>query len=203
MPHTLPVLSYSFDALEPVIDSKTMEIHHSKHHAAYVEKLNAALNGLDEWKNEQVEDILKNIKDIPSDIRQSVINNAGGHANHSLFWEILTPNGEKNPTGELLNKINETFGNFETLKEKMNLAGMNRFGSGWVWLVVQNNNLEIYSTQNQDSPLMEGKFPILGIDVWEHAYYLKYQNKRADYLNQIWEVINWTKVVELFNQAKQ
>lgn len=202
MPQSLPKLSYNYNALEPVIDAMTMEIHHSKHHAAYVDKLNAALEGVEDWKNEPVEDILRNINEIPSDVRQSVINNGGGHANHTLFWEILTPGGSKDPTGELLEKINSTFTDLADLKEKMNTAGTSRFGSGWTWLVISNGNLEVYSTANQDSPLMEGKTPILGIDVWEHAYYLKYQNKRPDYLTAIWEVINWTKVEKLFSQTK-
>jgi Fe-Mn family superoxide dismutase len=187
----LPELGYSFDALEPYIDAKTMEIHHDKHHAAYVEKLNAALEKVPQWQGKSIEEILSNIKDIPEDVRTAVQNNGGGHHNHTLFWESMKPGGSKEPNGKLLEQIKSSFGSFEEFKAKMTEAGVSRFGSGWSWLVSSNDKLEVYSTANQDSPLMEGKAPVLGVDVWEHAYYLKYQNKRPDYIEAWWNVVNW------------
>jgi Fe-Mn family superoxide dismutase len=187
----LPELGYSFDALEPYIDAKTMEIHHDKHHAAYVEKLNAALEKVPQWQDKSIEEILSNIKDMPEDVRTAVQNNGGGHHNHTLFWETMKPGGSKEPSGKLLEQIKSSFGSFEELKAKMTEAGVSRFGSGWSWLVSSNDKLEVYSTANQDSPLMEGKAPVLGVDVWEHAYYLKYQNKRPDYIEAWWNVVNW------------
>ncbi|GAA0296042.1 Fe-Mn family superoxide dismutase [Gracilibacillus halotolerans] len=199
---TLPELPYAYDALEPHIDKETMNIHHTKHHNTYVTKLNEALEGHDDLAGKSIEEILANLDAVPENIRTAVRNNGGGHANHSLFWTLLSPNGGGNPEGELADKINETFGSFEKFKEEFANAGAGRFGSGWAWLVVNNGNLEITSTPNQDTPISEGKTPILGLDVWEHAYYLKYQNKRPDYIAAFWNVVNWDKVTELYNQAK-
>ena len=197
----LPNLPYSFGALEPNIDAKTMEIHHDKHHEGYVKKLNAAVEGT-EFADKDVVEILKNINEVPENIRQAVINNGGGHANHSLFWEILSPEKQE-PLGNVSDAINTTFGSFQDFKEKFSNAAATRFGSGWAWLVVNSEGeLEVLSTGNQDSPLMEGKTPILGLDVWEHAYYLKYQNKRPDYIEAFFNLINWNKVEELYNLAK-
>lgn len=190
----LPDLGYSFDALEPYIDAKTMEIHHDKHHGAYVEKLNAALEKYRDLQNKTIEDILSDIKSVPEDIRTAVQNNGGGHANHTLFWRIMTPGGAKEPSGKLADVLNSTFGSFEDFKTKLTEAGINRFGSGWSWLVKAGDKLEVYSTANQDSPLMEGKTPVMGLDVWEHAYYLKYQNRRPEYIENWWSVVNWTVV---------
>ncbi len=195
MPFMLPNLSYSFDALEPHIDAKTMEIHHGKHHAGYVAKLNAAVEGT-KWENEAIEDILKNIDSVDEGIRSAVINNGGGHANHSLFWTILSPDKQK-PSGQIVNKINEAFGSFEDFKSQFSTAAATRFGSGWAWLIVKDANLLITSTANQDSPYMQGATPILGLDVWEHAYYLRYQNKRPDYIEAFFSIINWERVNEL------
>ncbi len=191
MPFTLPDLPYKFDALEPVIDAKTMEIHHDKHHAAYVNKLNEALAKHPELGDKTVEELLAGINDIPEDIRTAVRNHAGGHANHSLFWTVMKPNGGGQPTGDLAKAINSTFGSFASPQEKMVANGLGQFGSGWTWLVVSGGKLKAYATANQDSPLMQGDIPILGIDVWEHAYYLKYQNKRDEYLKAWWNVVNW------------
>jgi Fe-Mn family superoxide dismutase len=190
----LPELGYSFDALEPHIDAKTMEIHHDKHHATYVDKLNAALQKAQEWQSKPIEEILGSIKDLPDDIRTAVQNNGGGHHNHTLFWQSMKPGGSNEPTGNLLEQVNSTFGSFDELKSKMSEAGISRFGSGWSWLVSSDGILEVYSTANQDSPLMEGKTPVLGLDVWEHAYYLKYQNKRPEYIEAWWNVVNWDVV---------
>jgi Fe-Mn family superoxide dismutase len=190
----LPELGYSFDALEPHIDAKTMEIHHDKHHATYVDKLNAALQKAQEWQSKPIEEILGSIKDLPDDIRTAVQNNGGGHHNHTLFWQSMKPGGSNEPTGNLLEQVNSTFGSFDELKGKMSEAGISRFGSGWSWLVSSDGILEVYSTANQDSPLMEGKTPVLGLDVWEHAYYLKYQNKRPEYIEAWWNVVNWDVV---------
>ncbi len=195
MPFMLPNLSYSFDALEPHIDAKTMEIHHGKHHAGYVAKLNAAVEGT-KWENEAIEDILKNIDSVDEGIRSAVINNGGGHANHSLFWTILSPDKQK-PSGQIVNKINEAFGSFDDFKSQFSTAAATRFGSGWAWLIVKDANLLITSTANQDSPYMQGATPILGLDVWEHAYYLRYQNKRPDYIEAFFSIINWERVNEL------
>ncbi|MBP3193357.1 superoxide dismutase [Natronogracilivirga saccharolytica] len=201
MAFTLPDLPYAYDALEPHIDAKTMEIHHSKHHQTYVTKANDALKG-HPMADRPVEEVLKNIDSIGADIKQAVINNAGGHANHSLFWQILSPNGGGQPKGSVADAINSTFGSFDDFKEKFTNAGLTRFGSGWAWLVVnRNGKIEVKSTLNQDSPLMDGQLPILGLDVWEHAYYLKYQNRRPDYIAAFWNVVNWDKVEENFRNA--
>lgn len=190
MPFELPPLPYAFNALEPHIDATTMEIHHDRHHKAYVDNANAALAGT-AWENSSVEEVLTGLNEIPEDIRGAVRNNAGGHYNHSLFWEIMGPNGGGAPGGALGAAIDSTFGSLDDLKAKVNDAGVKRFGSGWTWLVVSGGSLEVMSTPNQDTPLSEGKAPILGIDVWEHAYYLKYQNRRADYVDAILARINW------------
>lgn len=198
----LPELPYAYDALEPTIDKETMNIHHTKHHNTYVTNLNGALEGQSDLQNKSIEDLISDLNAVPENIRTAVRNNGGGHANHSLFWKILSPNGGGTPSGELADKINDAFGSFDKFKEEFGKAATTRFGSGWAWLVVNNGNLEIMSTPNQDSPLMEGKTPILGIDVWEHAYYLKYQNKRPDYINAFWNVVNWDEVEKNYNNAK-
>ncbi|HLG91121.1 MAG TPA: superoxide dismutase [Candidatus Saccharimonadales bacterium] len=195
----LPDLGYSFDALEPYIDAKTMEIHHGKHHGAYVEKLNTALEKYPDWQNKTIEEILSGIKSVPEDIRTAVQNNGGGHANHRLFWQIMKPAGTKDHHGKLADALKATFGSLDGFKSKMTEAAINRFGSGWAWLVKNGDKLEVYSTANQDSPLMEGKTPILGLDVWEHAYYLKYQNRRPEYIEAWWNVVNWDSVAERLN----
>jgi superoxide dismutase, Fe-Mn family len=192
----LPDLGYSFDALEPYIDAKTMEIHHDKHHGTYVEKLNAALESHSDLQSRTIEELLAKLDDVPEDIRTAVRNNGGGHANHSMFWETMKPGGAKEPAGELAAAISSTFGSLDELKAKIAEAGTGRFGSGWAWLVKNGDKLEVYSTANQDSPLSEGKTPILGLDVWEHAYYLKYQNKRPDYIEAWWNVVNWNEVAK-------
>jgi len=197
MAFTLPALPYSFDALEPHIDKETMEIHHGKHHQAYVDNLNKAIAGT-ENENKSLEELMAHVGSLPPAVR----NNGGGHWNHSFFWEILGPNGGGNPEGRLATAIDEAFGSFDALKEQFNAAGAGRFGSGWAWLVVNEGKLSVCSTPNQDNPLMDvaeckGR-PILGCDVWEHAYYLKYQNKRPDYLKAFWNAVNWSKVSELF-----
>jgi superoxide dismutase, Fe-Mn family len=204
MAYELPPLPYPFDALEPNIDAKTMEIHHDRHHAAYVNNLNKALEGHPELGNQSVEDLIRNLNQVPEDIRTAVRNNGGGHANHSFFWKIMGPNGGGEPTGPVAQAINSTFGSFQAFKDKFNAAGAGRFGSGWAWLVAdRNGNLSVTSTPNQDSPLMEGQTPILGCDVWEHAYYLKYQNKRPDYLNAWWNTVNWDEVNKHYQQARK
>ncbi len=196
MPFTLPPLPYPADALEPHIDKMTMEIHHDKHHGAYVNNLNKALESAPELANKSVEELLaNNCAAVPEKIRTAVRNNGGGHANHSLFWKLMSKSGGGAPTGEIQNVINSTFGSFDAFKEKFNAAATGRFGSGWAWLVKGNGGqFDIISTANQDSPLMEGKKPILGLDVWEHAYYLKYQNRRPDYIAAWWNVVNWDEV---------
>lgn len=201
MLHTLPELGYSFDALEPFIDAKTMEIHHGKHHQGYVDKLNAALEGHEDLQKKTAEELITDLNSIPEDIKAVVRNNAGGHANHSFFWKILKKGVA--PSGEVKDAIHEKFGGGEAFKEKFKEAAVTQFGSGWVWLVVSNGELEIMKTGNQDSPLTEGKTPILGIDVWEHAYYLKYQNKRPDYVDAFFNVINWEQVNENFLKASK
>ena len=202
MPFTLPALPYPNNALEPTIDARTMEIHHDKHHQAYITNVNNAIAGTD-LDGKDIVDILKNINSVPANIKGAVQNNGGGHANHTLFWEILGPGGGS-PSGELASAINSAFGSLDALKEKMGTAGATRFGSGWSWLVVKpNGSLEVYSTANQDSPYMQGDTPILGIDVWEHAYYLNYQNRRPDYLKAIWNVINWDQVAKNYAAAKK
>jgi len=198
----LPSLPYAYDALEPTIDKETMNIHHTKHHNTYVTNLNAALEGHADLQQKSLDEILKNLDAVPADIRTAVRNNGGGHANHSLFWTILSPNGGGEPTGDLADAINSTFGSFDAFKEQFEKAAATRFGSGWAWLVVNNGKLEITSTPNQDNPVSEGKTPILGIDVWEHAYYLKYQNKRPEYAKQFWNVVNWDQVQKNYDAAK-
>jgi Fe-Mn family superoxide dismutase len=202
MAYELPPLPYAKNALEPHIDAQTMEIHHDKHHAAYVTNVNKAIAGKADLENKSVEDLIKSLSAVPEDIRGVVRNNGGGHANHSFFWKILGPNAGGAPTGKLADDIKATFGSFDAFKEKFEAAGVGRFGSGWAWLVVNNGKLEIVSTANQDNPIMgkaiagtEGK-PLLGCDVWEHAYYLKYQNRRADYLKAFWNVVNWPEVAK-------
>ena len=198
MAFTVPPLPYSFDALEPYIDAKTMEIHHDKHHGAYVTNLNKALDGHADLQAKSLEDLLKSLDSIPENIRAAVRNNAGGHWNHSFFWQILAPSAGGAPTGKLADDINATFGSFDAFKEKFNATGISRFGSGWAWLISKDGKLEISSTPNQDNPLMDVAevkgTPLLGVDVWEHAYYLKYQNRRAEYLGAFWNVVNWEKV---------
>jgi Fe-Mn family superoxide dismutase len=200
MPYELPELPYAYDALEPHIDSRTMEIHHSKHHAGYVGKVNAALDG-SECGDQSVEDLISNLAGISEDIRGAVRNNGGGHANHSLFWSIMSADGGGEPTGDLAAAINEACGSFDAFKEAFGAAAATRFGSGWAWLSVDNGQLVVESTPNQDSPLMEGRTPILGLDVWEHAYYLNYQNRRPDYIAAFFNVVNWDAVAERYTAA--
>ncbi|SFS46203.1 superoxide dismutase [Marininema halotolerans] len=199
----LPALPYSTDALEPHIDAQTMEIHHGRHHKTYVDKLNAALEGHVELQSKNINDLVANLDQVPESIRTAVRNNGGGHANHSLFWEIMSPNGGGEPTGDLATAINDTFGSFDSFKEKFANEGVGRFGSGWAWLIVKNDgSLAITNTLNQDNPQTDGHTPILGLDVWEHAYYLKYQNKRPDYINAFWNVVNWDEVNKRYQAAK-
>ena len=199
----VPALTYAFNALEPFIDARTMELHHDKHHAAYVTNLNKALESAPQWYDVKIEDILTKINEIPEAIRTAVRNNGGGHHNHSLFWEWLSPGGSKSPTGELGKAIDATFGSADTLIEKFSSAAMTRFGSGWAWLVLDGDKkLHVYSTANQDSPLMDKHLPLLGLDVWEHAYYLNYQNRRADYVKAFWSLVNWDVVDRLYKAAK-
>ncbi|AEH53765.1 MULTISPECIES: superoxide dismutase SodA [Heyndrickxia] len=202
MTYTLPQLPYAYDALEPYIDKETMNIHHTKHHNTYVTNLNKALEGHDDLASKSVEDLISDLNAVPEEIRTAVRNNGGGHANHSLFWTLLSPNGGGEPKGALLDAINSKFGSFEKFKEQFAAAAAGRFGSGWAWLVVHNGELEIMSTPNQDSPLSEGKKPVLGLDVWEHAYYLKYQNRRPEYISAFWNVVNWDEVEKLYEAAK-
>ena len=192
--HKVPDLPYSFAALEPHIDARTMEIHHDKHHAAYVTNLNKALAGHDELAAKSVEELLGDMDGVPEEIRGAVRNHGGGHANHTLFWDVMGPDGGGALSGDLAAAIDSGFGTFEAFKEAFHKAAMGRFGSGWAWLVKSGDALEVVSTANQDSPLMEGKTPLLGLDVWEHAYYLNYQNRRPDYVNAFWEVVDWAKV---------
>jgi Fe-Mn family superoxide dismutase len=199
--HSLPPLTYSFDALEPHIDAATMEIHYTKHHQAYIDKLNAALAGKDDLSALSVDDLLKDLSQVPQDIKTAVQNHGGGHANHTLFWDIMTPGGSNTPTGDLLTAIEASFGSFDDFKSALTQAAVNQFGSGWAWLVIDNGELQTYATANQDSPLMLGHTPILGLDVWEHAYYLSYQNRRADYVSAWWNVVNWDKVMQRFANA--
>jgi len=201
MPFTLPPLPYSNDALEPHIDARTMEIHHDKHHAAYVTNLNAALEGT-EWMDRPIDAVLSNLEILPADKQAAVRNNGGGHANHTLFWEIMGPDGGGEPSGELGAAISDTFDSFADLQAQVNDAGAKRFGSGWSWLVWDGTGLAVLSTPNQDSPVMEGKTPILGVDVWEHAYYLNYQNRRPDYLAAWWNVVNWDAVAAKLDAAR-
>jgi superoxide dismutase, Fe-Mn family len=202
MPYQLPALPYAFDALEPHIDAKTMEIHHDKHHATYVNKLNEALANHPDLGAKPVEDLLRGIDQVPEQIRGAVRNHGGGHANHSLFWQIMGPNAGGTPSGELADALQQAFGSFESFKEKLTNAAANQFGSGWGWLVVSGGKLDVIARPNQDSPLMEGKTPLLGVDVWEHAYYLKYQNRRPDYLAAWWSTINWPEVAKRYSAAR-
>ena len=194
MAHTLPPLPYPFDALEPHIDKLTMEIHHGKHHAAYVANLNAALEKYPELQSKSVEDLLRGISSVPEDIRTAVRNNGGGHANHTMFWQIMGPKAGGAPTGPIADAIRASFGSFDAFKDQFTKAALGRFGSGWAWVINQNGKLVIESTANQDSPLMEGKKIVFGLDVWEHAYYLKYQNRRGDYINAWWNIVNWAEI---------
>lgn len=202
MAFELPQLPYAYDALEPHIDKETMNIHHTKHHNTYVTNLNNALAGNEELLAKSVEEVISNLDAVPEAARTAVRNNGGGHANHSLFWQILSPNGGGEPTGELAEAITKKFGSFDAFKEEFAKAATTRFGSGWAWLAVNNGELEVTSTPNQDSPLMEGKTPVLGLDVWEHAYYLNYQNRRPDYIGAFWNVVNWDEVNKRYNAAK-
>ncbi len=202
MPFTLPALPYAPDALEPSIDKMTMEIHHGKHHNAYVTNLNKALESAPDLANKSLEELLANhCAIVPESIRTAVRNNAGGHINHAMFWQIMRPSGGGQPGGSLEAAIKSAFGDFHQFKEKLTAAAMTRFGSGWAWLVAHNNKLDIYSTANQDSPVMEGKYPVMGVDVWEHAYYLKYQNRRNEYLAAWWNVVNWPEIEKRFQNA--
>jgi len=201
MAYSVPDLAYPFDALEPHIDARTMEIHHDKHHGAYVTNLNAALEGT-EWVDRPIDAVLANLEIIPEDKRTAVRNNGGGHANHTLFWEIMGPNGGGDPSGDLGDAIADAFGGVAELKTAVNDAGVKRFGSGWTWLVWDGTGLAVKSTPNQDTPVMEGQEPLLGIDVWEHAYYLNYQNRRPDYLEAWWNVVNWDAVAARFAAAR-
>jgi superoxide dismutase, Fe-Mn family len=202
MAFELPQLPYAYDALEPHIDKETMNIHHTKHHNTYVTNLNNALAGNEELLSKSVEEVIANLDGVPEAARTAVRNNGGGHANHSLFWQILSPNGGGAPTGEIAEAISNKFGSFDAFKEEFAKAATTRFGSGWAWLAVNNGELEVTSTPNQDSPLMEGKTPVLGLDVWEHAYYLNYQNRRPDYIGAFWNVVNWDEVNKRYNAAK-
>ncbi|EAD1280579.1 superoxide dismutase [Listeria monocytogenes] len=202
MTYELPKLPYTYDALEPNFDKETMEIHYTKHHNTYVTKLNEAVAGHPELASKSVEELVANLDSVPEDIRGAVRNHGGGHANHTLFWSILSPNGGGAPTGNLKAAIKSEFGTFDEFKEKFNAAAAARFGSGWAWLVVNDGKLEIVSTANQDSPLSDGKTPVLGLDVWEHAYYLKFQNRRPEYIDTFWNVINWDEANKRFDAAK-
>jgi Fe-Mn family superoxide dismutase len=198
MPHEVPPLPYDYDALEAAIDEQTMRVHHDKHHQAYVDNLNAALDGTD-WGDRPIEELLQSLDSLPEEKRTPVRNNGGGHYNHTLFWELMSPDGGGEPSGALADAIASSFGGVDALKQQVNDAGVKRFGSGWTWLVVGDDGaLSVESTPNQDSPLMEGRTPLLGIDVWEHAYYLRYQNRRPDYLNAWWQVVNWDAVASRF-----
>jgi superoxide dismutase, Fe-Mn family len=202
MAYTLPPLPYPTNALEPYIDALTMEIHHGRHHKAYVDNVNKALEGHPALGNKPIEQLLREINQVPENIRQAVINNGGGHANHTMFWEIMGPKAGGKPSGALADEINKTFGDFAKFQQEIKTAGVGRFGSGWAWLVFDNGKLQVISTPNQDSPYMKNQMPILGVDVWEHAYYLKYQNKRPDYIDAWWNVVNWNAVSERFAKAK-
>jgi superoxide dismutase, Fe-Mn family len=201
MPYEVPPLPYAYDALEPHVDEQTMRIHHDKHHQAYVDNANKALEGT-EWADRPVEDVLRNLSSLPEDKRAPVRNNAGGHANHALFWEIMSPDGGGEPEGALADAIAQAFGDLASLREQVNANGVGQFGSGWTWIVAGADGLSLTKTPNQDTPLSEGRTPILGIDVWEHAYYLKYQNRRPDYLQAWWNVVNWGEVARRYEQAR-
>jgi superoxide dismutase, Fe-Mn family len=200
MAYSVPDLPYDYNALEPHIDEATMRVHHDKHHQAYVTNANAALEGT-EWADKPVQEVLQNLNALPSDKQTAVRNNAGGHLNHSLFWEWLSPNGGGQPGGALADAINSAFGSFDDFKAQLKDAGVKRFGSGWAWLVHDGSGLRVVSTANQDSPMSDGQTPLLGVDVWEHAYYLKYQNRRPDYIDAWWNVVNWSKVAEEFSKV--
>jgi len=200
MPFEVPPLPYDYGALEPHIDEQTMRVHHDKHHQAYVDNANKALDGT-EWEDRPVEEVLQSLDSLPEEIRTAVRNNAGGHANHAFFWELMSPNGGGEPDGQLAEAIASAFGSLDALVEQVNDAGVKRFGSGWTWLVVDGGSLAVTSTPNQDTPISEGKTPILGIDVWEHSYYLQYQNRRPDYLAAWWNVVNWPEVARRFETA--
>ena len=202
MAFELPSLPYAFDALEPYIDAQTMEIHHTKHHAAYVSNLNAALEKRPELAGRSLEDLVRDPNQLPEDIRTAVRNNGGGHYNHSIFWTLMTPNGGGEPKGDLAGAISNAFGDFASFKNTFTQAAMTRFGSGWAWLGLKGGNLAVISMPNQDAPLMENLTPVLGIDVWEHAYYLKYQNRRAEYISNWWNVVNWEEVARRYGEAK-
>ncbi|WP_339213066.1 superoxide dismutase [Solibacillus sp. FSL W8-0372] len=201
MAFKLPELTYAYDALEPHIDAKTMEIHHSKHHNTYVTNLNAAVEGT-EFADKDINELIANIDALPADKQTAVRNNGGGHANHTLFWELIAPGGSNTPVGEVAKAIDAKFGSFDAFKEEFAKAATTRFGSGWAWLIVEGDGVAVTSTPNQDSPVMEGKTPILGLDVWEHAYYLNYQNRRPDYIGAFWNVVNWDVVEAKFQAAK-
>lgn len=200
--HELPNLPYAYDALEPHFDKETMNIHHTKHHNTYITNLNAALEGHAELADKSVEELVANLNEVPEAIRTAVRNSGGGHANHTFFWTILSPNGGGQPVGELATAIEAKFGSFDAFKEEFAKAGATRFGSGWAWLVVNNGELEVTSTPNQDSPLTEGKTPVIGLDVWEHAYYLNYQNRRPDYIGAFWNVVDWNAAEKRYQEAK-
>lgn len=200
--HKLPELSYTYDALELFVDAQTMEIHHARHHQTYVDNLNKALEGQDDLLSKSVENLICDLSSVSEDIRVLVRNNGGGHVNHSFFWRIMSPDGGGSPGEDLRVAINDIFGGFDKFKEEFLKVAMARFGSGWVWLVMKDNKLSIISTPNQDNPIMEGGVPILGLDVWEHAYYLKYQNKRMDYINNWWNVVNWKEIESIFKEIK-
>ena len=203
MAYSLPALPYAYDALEPNIDAKTMEIHHSKHHQTYINNINGAIAGT-EWEKLSVEDLVAKVNEVPTDLKNMVINNAGGHANHSLFWTVMSPQGGGQPTGAVAKAIDEQLGGFDTFKEAFTKAAISRFGSGWAWLsVTPEHNLIVESSANQDSPLMQGHIPILGLDVWEHAYYLKYQNRRTEYINAFYNVVDWDEVNRRYHAALQ
>lgn len=203
MAFEVPPLPYDYNALEPYIDTQTMQLHHDKHHAAYVNNLNAALQNQAQLASWTVEDLVRRINDVPESIRTAVRNNAGGHINHSMFWQIMKPSGGGAPTGELATAIQQTFGSFDQFKSAFNDAGVKRFGSGWAWLVLdRSGKLQVISTANQDSPLMDGMYPVMGNDVWEHAYYLKYQNRRPDYLAAWWNVVNWDEIARRYQQGR-
>ncbi len=202
MTYKLPDLPYAYDALEPHIDEETMKLHHDKHHNTYVEKTNQALEAHEDLQELSIEELVAKLDEVPEDIRTAVRNNGGGHANHSLFWEVLSPEGGGEPIGELADAINDAFGSFDDFKSELEAASTGQFGSGWGWLVVDNGDLKVTSTPNQDSPLTDGQTPIFGIDVWEHAYYLNYQNVRADYVKAIWNIVNWDEVARRYDEAK-
>lgn len=201
MKHSLPSLPYAYNALEPYIDETTMTIHHTKHHQAYIDNLNKALEG-SEQADWSIEKLIEKLDDVPEKIRATVRNNGGGHINHSLFWQVMAPNAGGKPEGKLAQEIDKAFGSFEKFQEEFENAGKTQFGSGWAWLVVDGNELKVVKTANQDSPLTKGQTPILGVDVWEHAYYLKYQNRRPEYLSTFWKVVNWTEVQKRYEAAK-